>query len=187
MVPAAPRRGQATTCLDWTVSDVPRSALSASHVPLRIILVAALVGCGKSDGSSASCGISALTAPLVVLESFGKGNLLDHVPPDVPPRLPVRFVAGPAVRGGFVIDSAGRLQVTVNERPNRTPAGYGVLVVDGRFRAQGVVVYEGTPVPGATILGRVVLPDTSLPLLGVRLDPRTIADPRCPLLPDSLR
>ncbi len=187
MVPAARRRGQATTRLDWTVSDVPRSDLPVRRIPPRILLLAAMAGCGRGDGPSAACGISALTAPLVVLESFGRGNLLDQVPPDVPPSLPVRFVAGPAVRGGLVIDSTGRLQLTIAARPAGTPAGYGVLVVDGLFRSQGVVIYEGSSVPGATLLGRVVLPDTTLPLLGVRLDPRTIADPRCPLFPDSLR
>ena len=186
MVPAATRRGQATTHLDWTVSDVLRSAVT-SHRFFRVLLMAALVGCGKSDGPSAACGIVALAAPLVVLESFGKGNLLDHVPTAVPPRLPVRFVAGPAVRGQFLIDSAGRLRVTVAEHPKGFPVGYGVLVVDGQDHSQGVVIYEGVPVPGAMTLGQVVLPSLSVPLLGVRLDPRAIADPRCPLLPDSLR
>lgn len=157
------------------------------HVPLRIALLTGLISCGRSDGPSAACGISALTAPLVVLESFGKGNLLDQAPPDVPAKVPVRFVAGPAVPGTFRIDSTGALRVTLLERPAGTTLGYAVLVVDGLYRSQGIVVYEGTPVPGATILGQLILPDTALPLLGVRLDPRTIADARCPLFPDSLR
>ena len=161
--------------------------MSACKLLPCVILIATLTGCGKSDGPSAACGIAALTAPLVVLESFGKGNLLDQVPPAVPERLAVRFVAGPAVRGTAMIDSAGKIQVTVAEHPNQAPVGYGVLVVDGRFQAQGVVAYEGVPVPGAVTLGRLILPDLSVPLLGVRLDPRTINDPRCPLLPDSLR
>lgn len=187
MVPAAPRRGQATNRLDWTVSDVVRSAVTASRLPASLFLMATLAGCGKSEGPSAACGITALAAPLVVLESFGKGNLLDQVPPAVPPRLPVRFVAGPAVRGSAVLDSAGKIQVTVAEHPNQAPVGYGVLVVDGRYAVQGVVAFEGVPVPGAVTLGRLTLPDLSVPLLGVRLDPKSINDPRCPLLPDSLR
>jgi len=187
MVLAARRRGQATTRLDWTVSDVVRSPVPASKLLPRLILIATLTGCAKSDGPSAACGIAALTAPLVVLESFGKGNLLDQVPPAVPERLPVRFVAGPAVRGTAIIDSAGKIQVTVAEHPTQPVVGYGVLVVDGRFQAQGVVAYEGVPVPGAATLGQLVLAGRSVPLLGVRLDPRTINDPRCPLLPDSLR
>jgi hypothetical protein len=187
MVPAASRDGQATTRLDWTVSDVLRLAVPIRHVPLRILLLAALGACGKPDGPSAACGISALTAPLVVLESFGKGNLLDQVPPDFPAALPVRFVAGPAVRGALKADSAGRLEVTLGERPAGTQVGYAVLVTDGLTRSQGIVVFEGAPVPGATTLGKLVLPDTTVPLLGVRLDPRSIADTRCPLFPDSLR
>ena len=187
MVLAARRRGQATTHLDWTVSDVVRSPLPASQLLPRLILTAALLGCAKSDGPSAACGIAALTAPLVVLESFGKGNLLDQVPPTVAERFAVRFVAGPAVRGTAIIDSTGKIEVTVAAPPNQAAVGYGVLVVDGRYQTQGVVAFEGVPVPGATTLGRLVLADRSVPLLGVRLDPRAINDPRCPLLPDSLR
>lgn len=187
MVPAAMHGGQATTRLDWTVSDVLRFAVPVRHVPLRIVILAALAACGKSDGPSAACGISALTAPLVVLESFGKGNLLDQVPPDFPASLPVRFVAGPAARGSLAADSAGRLLVTLPTRPAGSQVGYAVLVTDGLFRSQGVVVFEGAPVPGAAILGQLVFPDSAFPLLGVRLDPRSIADPRCPIFPDSLR
>ena len=187
MVLAAPRRGQATTRLDWTISDVVRSPVPVSKLLPSLILTVALAGCGKSDGPSAACGIAALTAPLVVLESFGKGNLLDQVPPTIPERFAVRFVAGPAVRGTAIIDSTGKIQVTVAENPNQASVGYGVLVVDGRYQAQGVVAYEGVPVPGAATLGQLILPGRSVPLLGVRLDPRTINDPRCPLLPDSLR
>lgn len=187
MVPAAAHPGQATTRLDWTILTVPRLAVCLRHLPVRTLLLAAIAGCSARQDGSATCGISALTAPLVVLESFGKGNLLDHVPPDIPTHLPVRFVAGPAVRGNFAIDSAGQIAATLAVRPAGTVAGYAVLVVDGLLRAQGAVVFEGTGVPGATLLGKLTLPDTTLPLLGVRLDPRSIADPRCPLLPDSLR
>ncbi|MES2304193.1 MAG: hypothetical protein V4558_01725 [Gemmatimonadota bacterium] len=157
------------------------------HVPPSTILLAALLGCGKSDGPSAACGISALTAPLVVLESFGQGNLLDHVPADVPTTVAVRFVAGPAVRAPLQTDSAGHLRVTLAGHPKGTKVGYGVLVADGLDRVQGVVAFEGAPVPGATALGQLVFPDTVVLLLGVRLDPRRIADARCPLFPDSLR
>lgn len=187
MVPAGAHHGQATTRLDWTVSDVLRFAVPVRHVPPSIVLLAALAGCGKSDGPSATCGISSLTAPLVVLESFGKGNVLDQVPPDLPASVVVRYVAGPAARATMAADSAGKLRVTLPARPVGTNVGYAVLVTDGLFRVQGVVMFEGAPVPGATTLGRVVFPDSAFPLLGVRLDPRTIADPRCPLFPDSLR
>lgn len=187
MVPAGTRDGQATTRLDWTVSDMLRFAVPVRPLPSRLLLLAALAGCGKSDGPSATCGISSLTAPLVVLESFGKGNLLDQVPPDFPTSTVVRFVAGPAVKGSIQPDSSGKLRVTVSSRPEGAKAGYAVLVTDGRFRVQGVLIYEGAPVPGATTLGSVVFPDGAIPLLGVRLDPRTIADPRCPLFPDSLK
>ncbi|MES2125416.1 MAG: hypothetical protein V4503_12085 [Gemmatimonadota bacterium] len=156
-------------------------------VPLSLAAAALMSACDRPGGGSAACGISALTAPLVVLESFGKGNVLDQVPPDLPARLPVRFVAGAAVAGGLVADSAGKLRLTVTEHPEGAPAGYGVLVVDGRYQVQGAVVFEGTAVPGATRLGDLILPNLTLPLLGVRLDPRSIADPRCPLFPDSLR
>lgn len=194
MVPAAARNGQAigatTSPLDWTVPK-PEVGVRIRSVPGRLTAAATLVlgACsGGKGGGSASCGIAAMTGPLVVLQAFGKGNVLDQPPPDVPPRLPVRFVAGPVFRGTFTLDSAGTaVHGTLGTHPANLPAGYAVLVTDGLLRVQGAVIYEGVPVPGATVLGTLALPDTTLPLLGVRMDPRQIADPRCPLLPDSLR
>lgn len=194
MVPAAARDGQAidgtTSPLDWTVPK-PEVGVRIRSVPVRLVALLALGACAGGDkgaSGSASCGIAAMTGPLVVLQAFGKGNVLDQAPPDVPPRLPVRFVAGPAFRGTFALDSiGGRITGRLDRHPKDLPAGYAVLVTDGLLRVQGAVIFEGTPVPGATQLGTLVLPDTTLPLLGVRMDPRQIADPRCPLLPDSLR
>ena len=161
------------------------------HLPssVRPLLAAvALAACSKSGGPSATCGIAALTGPLVVMNSFGKGNSLVTPPDSVPETLPVRLVAGPLVHGlvakdaskGWVIGIEGQIPATA--RP-----GYGVLIVDFKGISHGILMFDGIAVPGAPELGTVSLRDTVLPLLGVRLDPRTIEDPKCPVFPDSVR
>lgn len=150
-------------------------------------LAGSLAACGPSDQPSVSCGIAAMTGPLVVLESFGRGNGLAAVPSSVPASLPVRLVAGPVLRGivgkndstGWVVGAEGAL-------PQDAATGYGVLIVH-RGEAQGVLVFDGQPVAGATVLGSVALGDTIIPLLGVRVDPAAIADSACPVFPDSAR
>ena len=71
---------------------------------------------------------------------------------------------------------------TANARP-----GFGVLVVDPAERVQGVLLYEGNPIPGAPRLGEVSLGSSSIPLIGVQAEPSTFTDPSCPsLFPDSV-
>ena len=155
---------------------------------MRVALLATgLAACGKSDGS-ATCGIASLTGPLVVKESFGKGNSLSRPPEQMPPTIHVRLVAGPAFlatvepsdSGGWLVKSGTRLS------PLAKP-GYGVLIVDFHGVTQGVLVFDGRAVAGAPDLGRLAIGDTVLPLLGVSLDPTTMEDPKCPVFPDSTR
>ncbi|MBA2292668.1 MAG: hypothetical protein H0W15_09455 [Gemmatimonadales bacterium] len=155
----------------------------------RVILCCALLAaaCGPPRGPSVSCGIATLTGPLVVLESFGKGNALAAPPTIVPATLPVRLVGGPVLRG--IVgqpDSTSWLVGAEGELPPDVRPGYGVLIVHGGV-AQGVLVFDGQVIPGAPVIGTVALGSASLPLLGARVDPREIADSSCPAFPDSAR
>ncbi len=155
----------------------------------RAILSCSLLftACGPSRGPSVSCGIATLTGPLVVLESFGKGNALSAPPSIVPASLPVRLVGGPVLRG--IVgqpDSTTWLVGAEGEVPPAARPGYGVLIVHGGV-AQGVLVFDGQVIPGATVIGKVAVGAASLPLLGTRVDPREIADSACPAFPDSAR
>ncbi len=144
-----------------------------------------LAACGPPQGPSVSCGIATLTGPLVVLESFGKGNALAAPPSIVPSSLPVRLVGGPVLRG--IVgqpDSLTWLVGAEGEVPPTARPGYGVLIVHGGV-AQGVLVFEGQVIPGASVIGTVAVGTASLPLLGARVDPREIADSSCPVFPDS--
>jgi hypothetical protein len=71
--------------------------------------------------------------------------------------------------------------------PEGVRLGFGVLVVDPQDRIMGMALYEGNPIPGAPRLGEVSIGGTSIPLIGVQVDPAKISDPNCPsLFPDSI-
>jgi hypothetical protein len=69
--------------------------------------------------------------------------------------------------------------------PNVKP-GFGVLVMDQKDQARGVLLYEGTPVEGAPPIGSVSVGNATVPLIGIQLDPARIEDPRCALFPDTV-
>ena len=128
-----------------------------------------------------------MTGPLLVLDAFGRGDALAGPPGTVPASLPVRLVAGPVLRGIVgKTDSTGWVVGAEGDVPHDAARGYGVLIVH-EGAAEGVLVFDGQPVSGATVIGSLALGDTIVPLLGVRIDPRTIADTACPVFPDSAR
>lgn len=152
-----------------------------------LMVVVAGAGCSHSN-QSATCGIAALTGPLAIKQSFSEGNALSVVPEFAPPAVPIRLVAGPAWRGTVTPDSTGGWTVQTKAAVSRLAGlGYGVLVVDGQSRALGVLIYEGRVFQGGLKLGRLMIRDTIIPLLGVRIDNPAVAGGQCPLFPDSLR
>jgi hypothetical protein len=70
--------------------------------------------------------------------------------------------------------------------PANVKPGFGVLVLDRSGKALGTMLYEGTPVEGAPQIGTVSVGNTTVPLIGIQLDPARIEDPRCPFFPDSV-
>ncbi|HET6779211.1 MAG TPA: hypothetical protein VFH26_10005 [Gemmatimonadales bacterium] len=136
---------------------------------------------------SAACGLAALAGPTALLAQFGiPDQTLASPPRNLPERLVVRHVAGrayPAIVGRadslWIIGLQGQLP------PNVKP-GYGVLIQDLSGKAEGVMLYEGTPVEGAPEIGSVSVGEGTVPLLGIQLDPSKIEDPSCPLFPDSV-
>ena len=59
-------------------------------------------------------------------------------------------------------------------------------MLDRSGAALGTMLYEGTPVEGAPQIGTVSVDNTTVPLIGIQLDPARIEDPRCPFFPDSV-
>jgi hypothetical protein len=150
------------------------------------ILLLLLVACGGGERKT-RCGIAALAGPGMLLEEFTRpGHTLGSAPEKMPEVLAVRFAAAEAFRGlvgrtdsGWVVGIEGTL-------PAKSRPGFGVLVVDPVLGPRGVVVYEGPPIPGAPVLGRVNLGATEVPLIGLRAAPAAFEEPTCPLFPDSL-
>lgn len=160
---------------------------------LRVLVAVLLplLACGRSDrapsGGSATCGLAALAGPTALLAQFSLPNQTLGAPPqNLPERLVVRFVAGPA--HAAVVGRSDSLWIIGAEGaipPNVKP-GFGVLILDPGGKARGVLVYEGAPVEGAPEIGSVATGDVTVPLIGIQLDPAKIEDPRCPLFPDSV-
>jgi hypothetical protein len=158
---------------------------------MRFTLVLSLLipACGtpQDRGPSAACGLAALAGPTALLGQFGIPDQTLATPPrNLPERLVVRQVAGkayPAIVGRvdslWIIGLQGQL-------PANVKPGYGVLIQDLSGKARGVMLYEGTAVEGAPEIGSVSVGESTVPLIGIQLDPGKIEDPSCPLFPDSV-
>jgi hypothetical protein len=154
---------------------------------LQLLLLAASIGCGDGRPRAAPCGIAALAGPTALLTQFSVPQQTLGTPPaNLPERLVVRLVAGPAYRG--VVGRSDSLWIIGVDGP--LPAGtkpaFGVLVMDQKETARGVLLYEAPSVEGAPQIGTVSVGSASLPLIGIELNPAKIEDPQCPFFPDSV-
>ena len=90
----------------------------------------------------------------------------------------------------MLLQEFGVPQQTLSEPPSQLPGTikplFGVLVVDPRNTARGVMLFESEPIKGAPVIGKVALDTLMLPLLGVQTDPSRFEEPKCPLFPDSV-
>lgn len=153
--------------------------------PVALVLLAAatVAGCAERPGS-ALCGISLLATPAVITEQFGVPRQTLGAPPrNLPERLPVRFAAD-ALTSGVVGRTDSTIVIGVEgPAPAASVPGFGVLVTDMQGAVQGLMIFEGDPIPGAPPLGSVQVGERTVPLLGVRADFARIEDPRCPIFP----
>jgi hypothetical protein len=150
------------------------------RAPALVLLLAA---CGQ-EGASTTCGIAAMTGPLIALEGFARGDGLLTPPTTLPPSLPARFVAGPTASALVSRDDANRLVAAVDgPAPEQSRPGFGVLLLDRAHDPLGILVHDGVPVRGAVQLGTVAVGDSLLPLLGVVVTPSAVETERCPLFP----
>lgn len=156
----------------------------------RAILILPLLGqlaCGPRSAGGA-CGITAIAGATMLLQEFGVPDQTLGVPPaTLPPRLVARVAAGPAFESvvgrtadsGWVIGVEGTIPAPIKPR-------FGVLILDPKGSARGVMVFESEPIRGAPQIGRLSVDTFMLPLLGIQLDPTRFEDPGCPLFPDSV-
>jgi hypothetical protein len=163
-------------------------------VSMRMGVLPALVlllACGRSPDAeksgSAACGLAALAGPTALLGQFSvPDQTLGSPPRQLPERLVVRLVAGPAYPA--IVGRADSLWVIGMEGslPAKVKPGFGVLILDQSGKARGTLLYEGTPVEGAPPIGTVSVGNETVPLIGIQLDPARIEDPRCPFFPDTV-
>jgi len=153
-----------------------------------LLLLLPLAACGQGERRGGACGLTAIAGATMLLQEFSIPNqTLGDPPATLPPRLVARVAAGPAYEavvgrteeGSWVIGVEGSLPPTVKP-------GFGVLILDSASVAQGVMIYETDPIPGAPVIGRLAVDTVMLPLIGIQLDPARFSDPNCPLFPDSV-
>ncbi len=153
---------------------------------IALTLLTLLAACGEGRPRAAPCGIAAVAGPTALLTQFSVPRQTLSTPPaHLPERLVVRLVAGPAYRG--IVGRSDSLWIVGVDGalPPGTKPGFGVLVLDPKGGARGVMLYEGSTVEGAPPIGNVSVGSASLPLIGIQVDPSRIEDPRCPFFPDS--
>lgn len=154
---------------------------------LAMVLPAVVAACGGGRTGGA-CGITAIAGATMLLQEFAIPNqTLGSPPANLPARLVARVAAGPAFEAvvGRTPDSAWVIGVE-GSLPTTIKPGFGVLVLDPKGAARGVLIYESDPIRGAPEIGRLNVDSLMLPLLGIQLDPARFEDARCPLFPDSL-
>jgi len=147
-----------------------------------------MIGCSPSGSGSYGCGIAAVAGQSLILEEFTRpGKTLSAPPSDVPGTLPVRIALGPALRA-IVGRADSELVVGLEgSLPESPPVGFGVLLVNPEGKAEGVILYNGDPIQGAPLLGRVNAGERNLPLIGLQTTITSFEDASCPIFPDSLR
>jgi hypothetical protein len=162
--------------------------LRAMRIQPLLSVFVAVAACGKpADRGRAVCGLAALAGPTALLTQFSVPRQTLGAPPrNLPERLVTRVVAGPALPS--IVGRTDSLLVIGVEGsvPPAVKPGYGVLVLDTTARARGVMLFEGRAVEGAPQIGNVTLGASTIPLIGIQLDPARIEDPRCPFFPDSV-
>jgi hypothetical protein len=160
---------------------------------MRGLLFAVLVAvaCGRSPDKesegSAACGLAALAGPTALLGQFSvPDQTLESPPRQLPERLVVRLVAGPAYPA--ILGRSDSLLVlgVQGALPPKVKPGFGVLILDQNGKTRGAMLYEGIPVEDAPQIGTVSVGNETVPLIGIQLDPARIEDPRCPFFPDSV-
>ena len=156
------------------------------YIPALSLLVAACGG--RTDRGNPACGIAALAAPNAVLEAFTVPQQSLSVPP-----IPPSGTHGGASRGRsraalpwWAAPIRASWWAWKARLPPQAAPAFGVLVVQRGGAAQGVMLFEGTPVEAAPKLGLVSVGGKNLPLFGVEVDMAGIQDARCPLFPDSI-
>jgi hypothetical protein len=158
------------------------------HVlPLLCFVLACDRSPEKRSADSAACGLASLAGPTALLGQFSvPDQTLASPPRNLPERLVVRLVAGPAYPA--IVGRSDSLWVIGVDGglPANVKPGFGVLILDQEGKARGAMLYEGTPVEGAPPIGSVSVGNATVPLIGIQLDPARIEDPRCPFFPDSV-
>jgi hypothetical protein len=149
--------------------------------PAAIAAVLLLAGCADRE---AACRLAHLTGPLSVMEGFARGEGITEAPAIMPTRLVVRFLGGGTAAAVVRHDTTGTPRLTIPPPPTGAPQPtWAVLVTDRTLAPLGVLLYDGPILPGYVEIGQVESGSFLLPLLGVRVDPAAVSDPRCPFFP----
>ena len=156
-------------------------------MPRHLLISGLLFTAACGGGGDAACGITALAGATVLLDQFSIPRQTLSAPPVTAPEfIPVRVAAGPALRGFVSLVESGWAVTLEGDLPPDSPAGFGVLVLDGSGEPRGIMLYSGSQVSGAPVIGVIRSGGQEVPLLGIRADVAGLETPGCPFFPDSL-
>ena len=156
-------------------------------MPRHLLITGLLFTAACGGGGDAACGITALAGATVLLDQFSTPRQTLSGPPVTAPEfIPVRVAAGPALRGFVSLVESGWAVTLEGDLPPDSPAGFGVLVLDGSGEPRGIMLYSGSQVSGAPVIGVIRTGGQEVPLLGIRIDVAGLEAPGCPFFPDSL-
>jgi hypothetical protein len=156
-------------------------------MPRHLLITGLLFTAACGGGGDAACGITALAGATVLLDQFSIPRQTLSAPPVTAPEfIPVRVAAGPALRGFVSLVESGWAVTLEGDLPPDSPAGFGVLVLDGSGEPRGIMLYSGSQVSGAPLIGVIRTGGQEVPLLGIRVDVAGLEAPGCPFFPDSL-
>lgn len=156
-------------------------------MPRPLLITGLLFTAACGGGGDAACGITALAGATVLLDQFSTPRQTLSAPPVTAPEfIPVRVAAGPALRGFVSLVESGWAVTLEGDLPPGSPAGFGVLVLDGSGEPRGIMLYSGSQVSGAPVIGVIRTGGQEVPLLGIRVDMAGLEAPGCPFFPDSL-
>lgn len=160
----------------------------ALQTRLALLTLVLLPACAERPSGGFACAATYLAGATMLLDQFdGPRRAMSYPPRGMPEMLPIRVAAGPAYRGLVSMPTDSTALITVEGTlPEEGRPGFGVLATGLDGRARGVMLYTGRPVPGAPIIGTVVVGADSIPLVGIQTDVSGLEDPACPFFPDSL-
>ncbi len=151
---------------------------------MRPLLVTAIVlaGCGGNPENSAVCGFTSIAASSLILQGMSNVHaLLREPPPELEGPVPARVVGYGTSRAIAAVGPEGAVLGYEGQGFPQMP-GFGLVLIDDSSEVfRGVLIYDTDLPSGYPQIGTISGPESTIPLLGTRVNWGSVNDVRCPL------